>query len=179
MLYLTNQDITKLKIDVIVNAARPSLLGGGGVDGAIHRAAGNGLLEECKLLGGCSEGDVKITKAYDLNAKYVFHTVGPRWMSGFLENQDPLYNCYDNCLEKLNTLNLLSIAFPNISTGAYGFPKELACEIAINSSLKKQQSLNRNFEIIFCCFDNQNFDLYLNFLEQNQLSFSTNIQKFI
>lgn len=178
MLYLTNYDITKLAIDVIVNAARPSLLGGGGVDGAIHKAAGNKLLEECKAIGHCPESEVRVTKAYQINAKFIFHTVGPRWMNGFMENKQPLYHCYNNCIDKLRELNLYSIAFPNISTGAYGFPKDLACEIAIRTVTEKQQELNYDFEIVFCCFDEQNLELYSNFLMRHNIEFSSKIEKF-
>ena len=178
MIYLSKYDITKLTIDVIVNAARPSLLGGGGVDGAIHSAAGKELLEECKTIGGCPESEVRITKAYQLDAKYIFHTVGPRWINGFMESKEPLYHCYNNCLEKLKENNLKSIAFPNISTGAYGFPKNIACEIAINTSLQKQSHLNTEFEIVFCCFDDENHNLYHDFLKKNKIDFLTDIEMF-
>jgi O-acetyl-ADP-ribose deacetylase len=153
-------DITKLQVDAIVNAANNSLLGSGGVDGAIHRAAGSDLLEECKTLNGCATGDAKITKAYKLPAKYVIHTVGPVWHGGKCNEENLLKSCYRNCLLLAAKNNIKTIAFPNISTGIYSFPKERAAEIAItevNNFLKENDSLEK---ILFVCFDDENFTIY-------------------
>jgi len=157
---IIKDDITKLKVDAIVNAANNSLLGGGGVDGAIHRAAGKELLEECKILNGCATGEAKITKGYKLSAKYVIHTVGPVWHGGRNNEENLLALCYLNCLLLAVKNNIKTIAFPNISTGVYHFPKEKAAEIAIaevNKFLKENDSID---EITFVCFDDENLNLY-------------------
>ncbi len=153
-------DITKMQTDAIVNAANHSLLGGGGVDGAIHRAAGPELLEECRTLGGCPTGEARITKAYNLQAKYVIHTVGPVYGKDPANQEKQLANCYLNSLELAVKHNCKSIAFPNISTGVYGYPKDEAAKIAcraVNNFLENNKSMN---EIVFVCFDEENFSLY-------------------
>lgn len=160
MIELIKEDITRLKVDAIVNAANKSLLGGGGVDGAIHRAAGKELLNECKALGGAETGEAKITKGYNLPAKFVIHTVGPVWKGGNHQEETLLESCYRNSLKIAEKYNLKTIAFPNISTGVYRFPKEKAAQIAINT-IKNILSENNFFEkIIFCCFDNENYKIY-------------------
>jgi len=159
-------DITKLDVDAIVNAANKSLLGGGGVDGAIHKAAGPELLEECKTLNGCNTGEAKLTQGYQLKAKYVIHTVGPiyyNWSSSDAERL--LKNAYRNSLDLAVERDIKSIAFPNISTGVYGYPKDQAATVAIDaclSFLEKQDQLDK---IVFCCFDDENYHLYLELLQ--------------
>lgn len=164
-IHLIKEDITKLHVDAIVNAANSRLLGGGGVDGAIHRAAGAKLLEECKTLNGCPTGDAKITKGYNLPAKFVIHTVGPVWNGGLHNEEELLKSCYRNSLQLAVRPQITSIAFPNISTGVYGFPKELAAQIAINEVnefLKKNQSIE---DVFFVCFDDENYMYYSNILK--------------
>ena len=153
-------DITKLKIDAIVNAANKTLLGGGGVDGAIHRAAGKELLEECRLLNGCETGNAKITKGYNLPAKFVIHAVGPVYNGGGYNEAGKLYSCYQKSLELAVENNIKTIAFPNISTGVYGYPKLEAAKIAL-AAVKHFIAKNKNIEqVIFCVFDQENYEIY-------------------
>jgi len=153
-------DITALPVDAIVNAANESLLGGGGVDGAIHRAAGPGLLEECAKLGGCPTGEAKITGGYKLPAKHVIHTVGPVWYGGGRGEPERLASCYRKSLLLAEQAGLQSIAFPNISTGVYGYPKKKAAAAAIASvraALAECPGISR---VVFVCFDSENLELY-------------------
>jgi len=157
-------DITSLKVDAIVNAANSALLGGGGVDGAIHRAAGKELLAECRNLNGCETGDAKITKGYNLPAKFVIHTVGPVWHGGRSGEPEKLASCYRRSLEVAVENGVKTIAFPNISTGVYGYPKIEAAEIAVKAVLSFLKSNNELELVIFCVFDDENFMIYRNLL---------------
>ena len=153
-------DITRLAVDSIVNAANRSLLGGGGVDGAIHRAAGPALLNACELLNGCNTGDAKITPGFRLPSKFVVHTVGPVWQGGKYHEKGLLAACYLQSLRLATENRIKTIAFPNISTGVYGFPKREAATIAIESVQSYLKTHPEIEKVIFCCFDNENFDLY-------------------
>jgi O-acetyl-ADP-ribose deacetylase (regulator of RNase III) len=155
-------DITKVKTEAIVNAANTTLLGGGGVDGAIHRVAGPKLLEECKKLGGCETGEAKITKGYNLPAKYVIHTVGPVWQGGKQGEEEKLASCYRNSLKLAIKNKIKSIAFPSISTGAYGFPIEKAASIALRNVKKFLEENNTIEEVIFVLFSERDFQIYQN-----------------
>jgi O-acetyl-ADP-ribose deacetylase (regulator of RNase III) len=156
-------DITTLGVDAIVNAAKASLLGGGGVDGAIHRAAGPELLEECRMLGGCATGDAKATSGYALPARWVIHTVGPVWRGGHQGEVEQLASCYGRCLEIADELGARSLAFPAISTGAYGFPRRQAAEIAVDTLLAAQTDVER---VLLVAFDEDTLGLYRQRLEQ-------------
>jgi len=153
-------DITQLEVDAIVNAANSSLLGGGGVDGAIHRAAGPGLLEECRTLNGCPTGEAKLTKGYNLKASYVIHTVGPVWAGGDEGEEDLLAGAYRNSLALASENEITSIAFPAISTGVYHFPKDLATAIAIREVRIFLGADSAVGQIIFCCFDEEMAQIY-------------------
>ena len=153
-------DITKQSVDVIVNAANNSLLGGGGVDGAIHRAAGPSLLAECATLGGCKTGNAKITKGYNLPAKHVIHTVGPVWRGGSHNEAVLLSNCYKNSLKLAIKNNLKTIAFPAISTGVYGFPIQQATEIAVSTVIDFLKDNPQIEKVIFVCFSERDYRIY-------------------
>jgi len=159
-------DITRQEVDAIVNAAHTSLLGGGGVDGAIHRAAGPQLLEECRGLGGCSTGDAKITKGYNLPAQWVIHTVGPVWQGGNHNEDELLANCYRNSLALAEQYSIKTIAFPAISTGVYSFPLERASRIAVSevkSFLERNSSLEK---VLLVCFSERDYQCYLDTVQE-------------
>jgi O-acetyl-ADP-ribose deacetylase len=158
-------DITLLKVDAIVNAANNSLLGGGGVDGAIHKAAGPGLLEECRKMKGCPTGEARITGGYNLPARWVIHTVGPVWRGGNDGETETLAMCYRNCLEVAFRHGIKTIAFPSISTGAYGFPVEPASSIAVRevkSILERNELVEK---VVFVCFNETVYDCYLKLIK--------------
>ena len=152
---LVSTDITTLEVDCIVNAANNSLLGGGGVDGAIHSAAGPGLLEECRKLDGCATGEARITKGHGLAAQYVIHTVGPVWRGGATGEDDLLASCYQKSFKLVREYNLQSIAFPAISTGIYGFPKQRAAHIAIRETQRELAENKGLARVLFVCFNNE------------------------
>ena len=159
-------DITKQQAEAIVNAANNSLLGGGGVDGAIHHAAGSELLEECRKLKGCSTGQAKITRGYRLPAKWVIHTVGPVWKGGNYKEDEYLTQCYQSCFTLIEKHLLKTVAFPSISTGVYRFPLERAAEIAITETLNFLKRNNFVEKIIFVCFNKKVYDCYISELKK-------------
>jgi len=163
---LVDGDITRQQVDAIVNAANTSLLGGGGVDGAIHRAAGPELLAECRMLNGCPTGKAKLTKGYRLPAKYVIHTVGPVWRGGNANEDQLLTNCYTNSLTVAVEHDIATIAFPSISTGIYGFPIERASRIAlktVKSFLEQHASIQK---VVFVCFGQHDYHIYQQTMEE-------------
>jgi O-acetyl-ADP-ribose deacetylase (regulator of RNase III) len=166
VLTIIQADITTLAVDAIVNAANSSLLGGGGVDGAIHRAAGPELLHECRLLGGCKTGEAKLTGGYRLPARHIIHTVGPVWQGGEHGEAELLAACYRNSLILAMRHHLTSIAFPAISTGIYGYPLEAAGRIAIRAIRDVLVEANRDFDVRFCCFSAHNLAVYQTLLAE-------------
>ena len=163
---LIRGDITTLKVEAIVNAANNSLLGGGGVDGAIHRAAGPALVQECSKLNGCETGDAKLTNGYDLNAQYVIHTVGPVWMGGMRDEHALLASCYQKSLKLAKDRNIKTIAFPGISTGVYGFPKEQAALIALTETKRFLKKNSFPEKVFFVAFEEDSYNLYQKLLQQ-------------
>ncbi len=167
-LSIVKGDIVKMKTDAIVNAANTSLLGGGGVDGAIHRAAGPELLAECETLNGCRTGEAKITKGYKLKAKYVIHTPGPIWRGGKWGEAELLANCYKNCLALAKENGVKTIAFPSISTGVYRFPVEQAAKIAVGEILNGLNNDDSIEQVTIVCFDDKTKEVYLDALAELQ-----------
>jgi O-acetyl-ADP-ribose deacetylase (regulator of RNase III) len=163
---LIKGDITTLNVDAIVNAANNSLLGGGGVDGAIHNAAGPELLAECETLKGCETGKSKITNGYRLKAKHIIHTVGPIWRGGYRDEPEALASCYQTSLQIAKEKKLKTVAFPGISTGVYGFPKDLAALIAVTETRRFLNKHSYPEKVIYVAFDDDNYETYRKLLDQ-------------
>jgi O-acetyl-ADP-ribose deacetylase (regulator of RNase III) len=163
---LLKGDITELEVDAIVNAANNSLLGGGGVDGAIHKAAGPKLYRECKSLNGCATGKSKMTRGYSLKAKNIIHTVGPVWYGGYSDEPEQLASCYQSSLALAKENKLKTVAFPGISTGVYGFPKDLAATIAVNETRRFMSKSSYPEKVIFIAYDDDNYEIYRKLLNK-------------
>jgi O-acetyl-ADP-ribose deacetylase (regulator of RNase III) len=163
---LLKGDITELEVDAIVNAANNSLLGGGGVDGAIHKAAGPELYRECKSLNGCATGKSKMTSGYSLKAKNIIHTVGPVWYGGYSDEPEQLASCYQSSLALAKENKLKTVAFPGISTGVYGFPKDLAATIAVNETRRFMSKSFYPEKVIFIAYDDDNYEIYRKLLNK-------------
>lgn len=176
-LHLTKADITKMKVDAIVNAANPSLMGGGGVDGAIHRAGGPVIIEECRKIvatqGNCGTGEAVITTGGKLPVRHVIHTVGPVWKNGKMNESKLLANCYRNSLQLAIEHNLKSIAFPNISTGVYGYPKKEAADVAVDTVMDFLKACDAGLTVYFVCFDDENYSIYKGIFNQRLLNTET------
>jgi len=168
-IHLIEGDITELDIDCIVNAANERLQPGNGVCGAIHKAAGSELGTECRKIGHCGIGEARITKGYNLNARYIIHTVGPIWRGGKEYEDQYLFNCYKKSLLLSTHHQIKSIAFPNISTGIYGYPKDQAAQIAIAAVKSHQKSPRKLEDVIFCCFEKENYEIYSELLENTNI----------
>jgi O-acetyl-ADP-ribose deacetylase len=167
-MYAVLGDIVKLDVDAIVNAANSTLLGGGGVDGAIHDAAGPELLEACRLLGGCPPGQARITPGFALKARYVIHAVGPIWRGGTTGEASLLASCYENALALAAQHAISSLAFPSIGTGAFGFPIDKAAQIA-TETVEGFLKTNRNVKVVFCCFSKRDLDVYERLLSRRSI----------
>ncbi len=163
---LIKGDITELEVDAIVNAANKSLLGGGGVDGAIHKAAGPGLYMECEKLNGCATGYSKMTSGYRLKAKHIIHTVGPVWYGGYRDEPEQLASCYQSSLAIAKENKLKTIAFPGISTGVYGFPKDLAATIAVTETRRFMSKSSYPEKVIFIAYDDDSYEIYRKLLNK-------------
>jgi O-acetyl-ADP-ribose deacetylase (regulator of RNase III) len=167
-LQVVEGDITRQEVDAVVNAANTALLGGGGVDGAIHRAAGPELLEECRKLGGCPTGQARITKGYRLPAKWVIHTVGPVWRNGAHGEDELLASCYRSCFALAREHGIATIAFPSISTGAYGFPVERAARIAVREAVSAWRENDELERVVLVCFGQSALEVYRRALGENR-----------